>query len=492
MAFRSALIKFRIFWFLLGLSVAVSRIIWFESVLGLDITEGSFGIMANAGVNGISTRHGKSGDVDALADDDGGVFHTVTRHKRHRRSTGGTFQTQYKKETVCKISKDQFKKMSTDDKLVSLFEIMSQLGSVTTRVGELEEDVETILAHSMVTDKRLKLLEYKSIDQETRSRRNNLIFRGHPEVRYNDDCEAIIRNFLQRHLDIDPNLIRIQRAHRLGDLKYRPWGRAGGQRNAPRPIIVGFTEYKDVELIMANARKLAGKDFGINRDYPSEIVQARSRLWGEYKDEKAKCERDRTRRVVIGFPAKLVVNGKVIRDEFPEWKSILRETRTQHSQTKNQQTSNVQIGPRVSTGRDRASRNLSAMGAYTVGAMNSSQPKPQPLYDGSDSDGASVMETENSASTVVSSDNEILHTGVIAQSQHPSQLQDSGDTVNSTPVQNRYSALAHETGDSDVPPVVHQAADEYSEAMQQLLERVSDSNPSQTPGTSGQNIDNNA
>ena len=79
----------------------------------------------------------------------------------------------------------------------------------------------------MVTDKRLKLLEYKSIDQEARSRRNNLIFRGHPEVRYNDDCEAIIHSFLQRHLDIDPNLIRIQRAHRLCDLKYRPWGRAG-------------------------------------------------------------------------------------------------------------------------------------------------------------------------------------------------------------------------------------------------------------------------
>ena len=95
---------------------------------------------------------------------------------------------------------------------------------------------------------------------------NNLIFRGHPEVPYNDDCEVIINNFLQRHLHIEPNLIRIQRAHHIGDLKQRPWGRARGQRNAPRPIIVGFTEYKDVELIMANARKLAGKDFGINRD----------------------------------------------------------------------------------------------------------------------------------------------------------------------------------------------------------------------------------
>ena len=424
--------------------------------------------------------------MDAWADDDGGVFHTVTRHKRHRRSTGGTFQTQYKKETICKISIDQFKKMPTDDKLVSLFEIMLQLGSVTTRVGELEEDIETILAHSTVTDKRLKLLEYKSIDQEERSRRNNLIFSGHPEVPYNDDCEVIIRNFLQRHLDINPNLIRIQRAHRLGDLNQRPWGRARGQRNAPRPIIVGFTEYKDVELIMANARKLAGKDFCINRDYPSEILQARS-IWGEYKDEKAKCERDRTRWVVIGFPAKLVINGKVIRDEFPEWKSILRETRTQHSQPKTQHAANVQISSRVSTDRDKTSENVGAIGAYAVGAMNSSQPRQQHVSDGSDSDGASVMDTGNSVSTVVSSDNEILHTSVIFQSQHPSQLHDSGDTVNSTPVQNRYSALAY----SDDPPVAHQAADEYSEAMQQLLERVSDSNSSQTPGTSGQNTDNN-
>ena len=39
--------------------------------------------------------------------------------------------------------------------------------------------------------------------------------------------------------------------------------------------------------------------------------------------------------------------------------------------------------------------------------------------------------------------------------------------------------------------MAHQAADEYSEAMQQLLERVSDSNSSQTPGSSGQNTVNN-
>ena len=80
------------------------------------------------------------------------------------------------------------------------------------------------------------------------------------------------------------------------------------------------------------------------------------------------------------------------------------------------------------------------MGAYAAGAMNSPQLRQQPLSEGCDSDGASVMETENLVSTAVSSDNEILHTSVLVQSQHQSQLHDSGNTFNSTAVQNRYSA----------------------------------------------------
>ena len=43
----------------------------------------------------------------------------------------------------------------------------------------------------MAQNERLKLDEYKSIDTEARSRRNNLIFRGHPENVENDDWEAI-------------------------------------------------------------------------------------------------------------------------------------------------------------------------------------------------------------------------------------------------------------------------------------------------------------
>ena len=43
--------------------------------------------------------------------------------RRKRLSTSGTFSENISKDTVCKITKDAFKKMSTDEKLVSLFGI---------------------------------------------------------------------------------------------------------------------------------------------------------------------------------------------------------------------------------------------------------------------------------------------------------------------------------------------------------------------------------
>ena len=78
--------------------------------------------------------------------------------------------------------------MSTDEKQVSLFEIMtSGYGQCT-----LEDDVHVLLSSSAQSERRMKLLEYRSIDQEARGRRNNFIFRGYVEVAGDDDPMAII------------------------------------------------------------------------------------------------------------------------------------------------------------------------------------------------------------------------------------------------------------------------------------------------------------
>ena len=188
----------------------------------------------------------------------------------------------------------------------------------------LEQKVANLETSSKAHDARLKLIEYKSIDLEARSRRNNLIFRGHKENVESDNCMEIIRQHLVQQLGLSPDIC-IQRAHRLGNINRRPRRRGVKPNIQPRPIIVQFRDYQDVELILENAKKLRDTPFGINRDYPKEIVAARSKLWPSYKKAK-----ENPRAVVyIGYPAKLIVNGSVREDQFPDWKNILRGSRIQ-------------------------------------------------------------------------------------------------------------------------------------------------------------------
>ena len=258
------------------------------------------------------------------------------RYKRMRRSTGGghdqpgqfvnpepSVGDQGAKYEI--MSRDNFRNLTTDEKLVTMFDAITNIGSLGSRVQKVESRVTILESNNASHDARLRLLEYKSIDMEARSRRHNLIFRGHPENVENDDCEQIIRNFLGRNLELNPNLY-IQRAHRIGSLNRvrRSHGHGGKITTQPRPIIVNFRDYEDVELILANAKKLKNTNFGINRDYPKEIISARSTLWPTFK--KARADNPNGS-VYIGYPAKLIVNGRVLADQFPEWRKVLKGSR---------------------------------------------------------------------------------------------------------------------------------------------------------------------
>lgn len=232
------------------------------------------------------------------------------RSKRKRISTGGT------SEKNDQITKEQFKVMNTDDKLVTLFEMMSSVKPLSERLNTVESTLFTVITENQERDVRLKTLEYKSIDQEARSRRNNLIFRGFPEVGLNENCEDTLALFVEEYLELDISNIYVQAAHRIGP----------PARNKDRPIICNFVNRKDVDLILSKAYKLKGTNYGINRDYPPEIVQARSRLWPLYKKLKAQNKKGD---VFIGYPAKLIVKKKVIRDEFPDWSEIMQKQRAQ-------------------------------------------------------------------------------------------------------------------------------------------------------------------
>ena len=132
--------------------------------------------------------------------------------------------------------------MSVDDKLVSMFDMMPGFTSLNKMVQNIEQNMEAILIQNDETNRRMKYLEYKSIDPESRNRRNNLIFRGLPEVLNDENCEDIVKMFITDHLHMDGDSMYIQRAHCIGSIKTgraRPRGAISAlqsERECHRPI----------------------------------------------------------------------------------------------------------------------------------------------------------------------------------------------------------------------------------------------------------------
>ncbi|XP_052799295.1 uncharacterized protein LOC128230907 [Mya arenaria] len=167
-----------------------------------------------------------------------------------------------------------------------------------------------------------KLLAYKSIDSEARDMRNNLIFYGINEKNNNGHSDTrIILDFIKRELGINAQDVLIDRAHRLGQLRFTPIHRRGDPK---RPIIARLHNYQDTEEILQKAYRLRGKSYGIDRQYPQEIMEARKDL---YNSQSAEDARQNRKKVQIRYPARLYIEGRFVADRFPDWFTILRGSR---------------------------------------------------------------------------------------------------------------------------------------------------------------------
>lgn len=75
---------------------------------------------------------------------------------------------------------------------------------------------------------------------------------------------------------------------------------------------------------MERAYVLKNTRFSIGYDLSKEINVARKKLWDELKAIKSRQPGAKTQ---IIYPAKLVVDSKVVRDEFPDWNEAMRCSR---------------------------------------------------------------------------------------------------------------------------------------------------------------------
>ena len=157
------------------------------------------------------------------------------------------------------------------------------------------------------------------MDIEARSRRCNLIFHGLAEFK-NECLSGVLRDFLWNEMGIDCDDcddLFIDRFHRLGSFMKAKQKRPN--INPRRPVIIAFQDYKSVEKVMGAAYMLNKSGFSVTRDYPKEIVAARHRLLPRFKAERLNFNN----KVYLEYPAKLIINNKVVADEFPEWHSLL-------------------------------------------------------------------------------------------------------------------------------------------------------------------------
>ena len=104
---------------------------------------------------------------------------------------------------------------------------MCSLGSVNARVVDLQQDVQALFARNADSDQRITFLEYKTIDLEARSRRNNLIFRGHNELVNEDDCVLLSALSCRINSNLTPRLY-ISKGHIVLE-------------SLSHPIVVGLT-----------------------------------------------------------------------------------------------------------------------------------------------------------------------------------------------------------------------------------------------------------
>ena len=166
------------------------------------------------------------------------------------------------------IKYDRYADLPTDEKLVVMFEQLQNMNDKVDECLVLNKNIRIIENTLSDHDRRLKLLEYKSIDLEASSRRNNLIFSGIPE-QMDENCTLTLENFIRDQLHVT-DWYPIRRVHRLGRFK----------RSDTRSIIALFLDYRDTQTILSSASKLKGSHFSINKDFPKEIANARKKNFG--------------------------------------------------------------------------------------------------------------------------------------------------------------------------------------------------------------------
>lgn len=146
-----------------------------------------------------------------------------------------------------------------------------EITNMQVNLSTVEATVHSIKCDSVSFRDHLSGISSVVDDMENRMRRNNLIFKGLPEIENEswNDAKTIVTGFAREILGIEMG--EIERAHRLG--RKRP--------GSSRPIIVKFLRYQSKEEVLKNGFKLknVSPQIRISEDFSDRVRIARQNLW---------------------------------------------------------------------------------------------------------------------------------------------------------------------------------------------------------------------
>ena len=191
-----------------------------------------------------------------------------------------------------------------------MFEVKAKIEVNAQDVERNKKSVSSIDSQLENIDGKMKELEWQSIDNEARSRRHNVIVWGQEETETENckadckHCKDVVDKVVSEKLKIGRKL-PIQRVHRFPTSRGTTYV---GRKAKPRGIMVCFRDFSDKQEVLKAAKQ---EKVNISEDLPKPIRDARSSLMD---DVRAARSSNPPRKAAIGFPAKLFIDGKFVKE----------------------------------------------------------------------------------------------------------------------------------------------------------------------------------
>lgn len=186
----------------------------------------------------------------------------------------------------------------------SLEHSQHQIETLSKENHTLKDSVTTLTSQLSTITTDYKNMKRTMLDLQSRSMRDNLVFTGIPEQPA-EDTEKVIKEFITSQLKIPSDTVEnitFHRVHRIGH------NMDNSTNKRPRPIIAKFEHFKQKTQIQRQGKELKGTHYGLNDQFPKEIIQRRQKLFPIRKEMIKNGQK-----AVINID-KLYINGQLYRN----------------------------------------------------------------------------------------------------------------------------------------------------------------------------------